>query len=454
MADHSPEPSAALAEFIDRLRFSDVSGRATEVVTSSVVDTVGVLLAGLDTEPARIVTTVFTAGETGEASRVFGSEHRVSPLDAAFIHGTAGHTLDFDDSSAGMNGHPSVTMVPAMLAVADTHVVTGEDLITAYVAGFETQCSIGRPILESHYRLGWHPTATLGTFGTAAAAGKLLGQSSDELRHGLNIAASMASGLKQNFGSMTKSLHVGHAARAGLTAALLAGEGFTADQGAIGASQGFWTLYGDELETDWAAPRSSPQGELAILRSGINLKKYPCCHFAHGAVTATIDLSEAHGIAPADVESIRVEGSLGAHDAAGIADPETALEGKFSMRYLVAAALTFGEVTFETFTRDRLFDPVVRTLLDSVAFTIDETRDYGSLATNVRIKTTDGRSFTKKNAVPPGLSRNPLSPAELHEKFLMCSTAAISEPAAEKSWRALHNLESLSDVSDALDALE
>src|SRR5580704_19501924 len=158
---------------------------------------------------------------------------RAPPLIATLINGTAAHALDFDDVSNSLGGHPSAPIVPALFALADQGDCTGQAFIAAYVAGFETETRIARGVHFHHYEKGWHPTATLGVFGATAACCHLMRLTAAQTAQALAIAASFASGIKANFGTMTKPLHVGHTTRNGLFATLLAQGGFTANNAAM-----------------------------------------------------------------------------------------------------------------------------------------------------------------------------------------------------------------------------
>src|ERR1700722_5565094 len=224
------------------LRFEDLPADAVHWAKVGILDTVGVTVAGSVEPCARIVGEVVAAGGTG-ASRVFGTAERASALDAALINGTAAHALDFDDCNNTLGGHPSAPILPALFALADERLLDGRAFIAAYVAGFETECKLARGVNFHHYTKGWHATATLGVHGAAAAACHLMRLDAARTATALALASSLAAGLKANFGTMTKPLHVGHCARSGLFAALLAARDFTANAGAFEHNQGFLEVF-------------------------------------------------------------------------------------------------------------------------------------------------------------------------------------------------------------------
>src|SRR5499427_4398942 len=208
-----------LARRIRAFTYDGLPDAALEWAKTGILDTVGVTLAGSAEPCAQIMLRVCT--DTGPAL-VFGSAQRLSVTDAALVNGTASHALDFDDCSNTLGGHPSVPILPGLFALADAMPVSGRDFLAAYVAGFETETRIARAVNFHHYDKGWHPTATLGIFGATAAASRPLELTQDQTATALAIAASFSSGLKANFGTMTKPLHVGHCARNGVMAAMRA----------------------------------------------------------------------------------------------------------------------------------------------------------------------------------------------------------------------------------------
>ncbi|MEJ8848853.1 MmgE/PrpD family protein, partial [Variovorax rhizosphaerae] len=211
------EPVAlALAEHLNSLRLEDFSSRAVETASVAITDTVGCALAGA-TEPC--TTLLFGTAindEPAGKSTLWGSKARASMLDAAMFNGTAAHAIDFDDMAEAMGGHPSVPVLPVAIALGEQLDSTGAEVLEAYVVGFEAECRLGRVVHPHHYERGWHPTATLGTFGACAAGARLLQLDTDKTAIAFGLCASMASGVKANFGTMTKPFHVGMAARNGL----------------------------------------------------------------------------------------------------------------------------------------------------------------------------------------------------------------------------------------------
>lgn len=445
MAD-SPTPSARLADFVSELMIDDIPAEAVREAERCFVDTVGVTLAGAaegaGATAARIATT--------EGSTTVLGRNQTAPItDAVLVNGTAGHGLDFDDVCWGMDGHPSVTLVAPALAIGERIDATGQDLLAAFVAGFETECYLSGPISPGHYERGWHATSTFGTFGAVATAVSLLNLSPPSVRRALNIAASMPAGLKRNFGSMVKPLHVGQAVRSGVTAALLATDGFTADPAAIGGEGGFWDLYAGPEGVDEEATYALGE-RWALLEEGVNVKKYPCCHFTHTGIANVVDIVGEHGIDPDEIHRIVVTASRGADDALVHDDPVDVLAAKFSMPYTLAYGAVHGTVDLAAFESAALADERVEAIRRCVDFETDTDLEYDSLASSVRVEINSGNIYERQRSTPPGAPGTPLSRSELREKYEMCASRALPTPAVDRTWAALDSLRELDTVRELL----
>ncbi|MFB6171834.1 MAG: MmgE/PrpD family protein [Haloarculaceae archaeon] len=439
-----------LAAFVAALGYDDLPEAAVRAAERVFVDTVGVTVAGAAEGAGEKAVALTTALSDGGDATLIGSDATATVTDAAFANATAGHGLDFDDVTWGV-WHPSVPLVAPILALAEREGASGRAAIAAYVAGYETQVHLAEALLPAHYERGWHATATFGTFGAAAAAAVLLDLDREQTRHALNVAASMPAGLKRNFGTMTKPMHAGQAARSGVTAGLLAADGFTAAANAVGGERGFCDLYAGDAEPDLD---DLPElGERwALLADGIQVKKYPCCYFTHPAVAGTRALVDEHGIAPGDVERVTVTASQGAADALHYPDPDTGLEGKFSMEYVVASAVARDRVGLAAFDDENVGDPAVQRVRERVDFQVDPDLEYNPYRTTVRIETADG-AVERIQEKPPGTPEDPLSAAELESKFRMCVDRATWPVDADAAHRALDGLRDQDAAASALQDL-
>ena len=422
----------------------------------AILDTVGCILAGAEEPCARIAADVAALGGAEGACVVFGTNRRAGPMDAASINGTAAHALDYDDCSDTLGGHPSAPILPALFALAETRGTSGRDFIAAYVAGWETETRIARGVNFHHYEKGWHPTATLGVFGAAAACAKLLDLSVEQTARALALAASFSSGIKANFGTMTKPLHVGQSARNGLYAALLASRDFTASADAIEHRQGFLRVFNGEgnfdpapIVADWGKPWD-------IVDPGLAIKQYPCCGSTHPAIDAMLMLVRTHDLTPAMVSKIESQTHPRRFAHTNRPDPRGALDAKFSVQYCLARALVSGQVLIEHFEDGSYDEPEVRAVLARVESSAWPARPMAlseHFGADVRVTLTDGRVLTQ--SVPRPLGRGPtipLPPDLLRGKFMNCAQRVLPADAANRLHAMLDGLENVSRIATLTEA--
>jgi 2-methylcitrate dehydratase PrpD len=423
---------------------------ALETAKLAVLDTIGVTLAGVAADSTATVLRASKRGLADGPALLFGSQRRVDVYNAALINGTASHALDFDDCSNTMGGHPSAPIVPALWALAEERGASGAALLAAYVAGVEVETKIGRAVNFHHYEKGWHPTGTLGTFGSAAACSHLIGLQPEQAVTALALAASMAAGLKANFGTMTKPYHVGQAARNGLLAALLAEEGMTANPGALEHQQGFFSVYNgpetffaERILDTWAQP-------LDVIEPGIAFKRHPCCASTHPAVDALLKLRQEHGLRPENVTHIRSWTHPRRLNHTNRPDPRTGLDGKFSVQYVLARALMHGIVSLDHFSDEAVQEPAVRELLGRIKAephpdAIWESTDH--FFAEVTITTRAGETLSAYVHRPLGRDReHPLPEGTLESKFKDCASQVMSTETVEQLAEGLLQLEAVEDV--------
>src|SRR5262245_57218681 len=293
-----------LAEFIVKATLEDCPDAALAEVRRAALDTIGVMLAGASEPAAHIVRQIVRVEGGIPLCTILGTSLRTSSTWAALANGVAGHAHDFDDTNFGLMGHPSVPLLATALAAGEAEMVSGAAVILAYILGFEVDAALGIALNPAHYERGWHATTSLGTFGCTAVAANLLALDITQTRHALGLAASFASGVKENFGSMTKPYHAGHAARNGVLAAQLAREGLTASDSALDGPQGFLHAAGDGTLPESALDALGRTWQ--IVTSKVAVKPYPSCALTHSAIDALLELRERHGLDPAQVESVEV----------------------------------------------------------------------------------------------------------------------------------------------------
>jgi 2-methylcitrate dehydratase PrpD len=442
--DTTASTLSRIAEFtID----GDIPAAARQRAGAALLDTVGVTLAGASEPAARIVQQV-VAGEGGDGCTILGAAGRASPASAALANGTAAHALDFDDMCFVSLAHPSAPLVAAAIAAGEVAAAGGRALLDAYVVGFEIEARLGRTMNPRHYQRGWHCTSTLGTIGAAAASARLLGLDAGVAAHALAIAASEASGLKENFGTMVKPLHAGLAARNGLLAALLARAGFTASAHALDGTQGFLVAMDSERPSlDQELQDLGTRWEM--VDTGITVKLYPSCAGTHPTLDAVLDLRRRHAVTTTDVDRIDVAVDSITPTVLIHPRPATGLEAKFSMEYCVAAAIVRGVVGIDTFDAASLGDAEVQALLPRVTMRVDPALDGVApplTQSRVAIVLRDGRTISQEANGARGYPDRPASADELGAKFLGCAKRTIAEDAAHQALERLRGIDGESDI--------
>ena len=324
-----------LASRAAALGYDDLPPGACELARQCALDYVGVGLAGSsDQLVALVFNEMAEAGGTPQAS-VLCREMRLPALSAALVNGAAAHALDYDDVNMAMPGHPSVAILPGLLALAELEGSSGREVITAFVAGYETACRIGAALRPGHYDLGFHSTGTVGAFGAAAACARLLGFDAERTAMALGIAGTQAAGLKSQFGTMCKPFHAGKASQNGLLAARLAARGFTSRADIVECVQGFALTHGPDFSVE--AARADPEGGLHLF--GNLFKYHAACYLTHAPIECARRLREEHRLTPDAVAGITLRLDSSCARVCNIPAPTDGLQSKFSLRQTVAMAL-------------------------------------------------------------------------------------------------------------------
>ena len=439
--------TTTVADFVAKSRWEDCSAPAVATARRAILDCLGVMLAGSQEPSARILQAVALAEGGAPLATIIGTGRRTGATWAALGNGTAAHALDFDDTNFVLLGHPSAPVLSAALAAGELALADGRALIHAFLLGFEVETTLAAVINPEHYEHGWHATSTLGTLGAAAAASRLLGLDAMQIGTALAVAASQSSGLKQNFGTMTKPFHAGHAARSGVLAALLAREGWTASDQALEGPQGFFNVLGagarrlealDTLGAPWK-----------ILTSGVAVKPYPSCACTHSIIDGALELGRVHQIRPDDVAEVTVAVSALVPRILIHSDPRTGLEAKFSAEFSAAAALCERRVGIATFQDDKARDPAIRALMSRVKMRVDPDIPGDAerhMWTRVTVHLTDGQRWSVGPREVPGHPSNPLTDDALREKFEECARLALPEDRVQSVRQMLESLETCPDL--------
>ena len=437
--------TARIAEFAAHLKYDQIPQPALEEAKKAVRDCVGVALAGSREEDAQICAAIVREESAKEESSVYGQRFRSSAIHAAFANGTAAHAMDFDHSFTLM-GQPTAPIIPAALALAEALGATGRQLLEAYVAGFEATGKLVFSLRDARQD-GWHGPANLGVFGASVACSKLLGLGASQMQMSLGIAASMASGVVANFGTMTKPLHVGLAARNGVTAAKLAKSGYTANAQAIEAGVGFLDMFYHDSPVD-AGPIEELGRTYALETDGIRIKPYPCGGLTHPTIDATLELCAKHGITADMIDSVQAD--VVKHTASRIIFkvPQNGIQGKFCMPYLLSRAIIDKKIGLDVFTDQAVGDQNILKLAEKIEMHLDpnlKASSPGGRPCRVTIRLKNGETYSLAKEHAKGSPEVPMSVEELRGKFTDCARQVLDRDATD---RALHYLESLETLSD------
>lgn len=418
-----------------------LSSDVDKEVRLAIIDTLAAILAGRsDPTVAKLVKALRRDCAAGPAALLTSGGATDGPR-AALLHGFAAHVLDFDDYEGLASTHPSAVLVPVLLALSDLRPVTLGAIVSAYVVGYETIVRLGLAMGGyRHYARGWHTSATLGPFGAAAAAARLLGLSAPAFASALAMASSASAGLKAQFGSDAKPLHAGLAARNGLEAALLAGAGLSGRSDVMEGPYGFLALYGDPR-----FGRSLDGAQLAIEEAPILRKPWPSCAYTHRSIEAALTLAAQPGFACESVVSGVIEVPEPYYRAARFGVPQNAAEARFSLPYCVAVALLERSVLPEHFGEAALRRPEVMDLAGRLAVSAYETgpnlQDMSPDAPDrVVLRMAEGSSRAHSVGHVRGGPKNPMSPAEVIAKLQQCGgsegfAVRLLESPAEAPWR-------------------
>jgi 2-methylcitrate dehydratase PrpD len=418
------------------IAFDDIPPDVVTVAKTCILDWLGCALAG-SREPLSDI--LIEEAATHGAASLIGRDQRTSVYWAALVNGAASHALDYDDAHMHMSGHPTVPVASAALALGEEVKAGGRELLTAFVAGVETECRLGPLLGLGHYGVGWHNTATLGTFGATAACARLLDLDEDAWRHAFGIAGTQASGLKSVFGSMSKPFQAGKAASDGLLAARLAANGFTANPDIIETPQGVAAAYTTTFDP---GALDSLKGRWLVAET--LFKYHASCYLTHSAMEAAIALRERIKFGADAAEWIHVVVPPGSLAVCNIEEPQTGLEGKFSLRATVAMALC-GDDTADpaAFTDERMRAPD----LVSVRNRIEVVPSEDVVGTQARIEIGIAAGRTHSETVDVGRPADDVERqwSRITEKFVRLATPVLGEEAA---WRLHDAVERLPDIAD------
>lgn len=456
MSTTPPSTTQQLAEFVVGARYENIPPHIIGLARNAIFDCIGTTLAGSREECGQIAAATTQAFASGAQATVIGAGFKASAPFAAMVNGTAGHALDYDDASVNIHGHASVAIVPALLALAEIHGSSGRDILAAYVMAFEVGQRISNGINPQHYELGWHTTSTIGSLRAVAGAARILGLDVEATRRAWGIAASMACGLIQNFGTMSKPLHAGLAAQNGVLAAMLAARRYTADLNILESPQGFCnTLCAGkpyDLARMVAGIGSAPY---CLEEPGIVFKPYPCCRASHVVIDGVLDLRNEYKLRPEDIEKVRCGVSYLRVRLMRYSDPQTVDQSRFSMEHNVAVALVDGRAGLAQFTLEKLRDPTVQAMMKRVDMYVHPTMETRlSQSAEVEITLRDGRVLQRWIETPLGSPGNLMPHAMMVEKFVGCADGTLDDATCRQAVSMIENFDDQPNVHALMKTLQ
>ncbi len=445
--------TAKIAQFVVNATYEKLPPKAIATAKVAVRDCLGVALAGSKEEDAKICAQVARLEQAKEETSVIGQGFKTSALNAALANGTAAHAMDFDHSFTLM-GQPTAPIIPAIFALGEPLAASGRQLIEAYAVGYEVTGKLVHSLRDSEHG-GWHAPNTVGSFGASAACSKLLGLNAGQIEMALGMSASMAGGIVANFGTMTKPLHVGLGARNGVLAAKLAAGGYTANGKAIESSFGFYKVLHPDTPID-EKPIAELGHSYALLSDGIRIKPYPCGGLTHQVIDSILEFRAKHGLTPDMVERVDVDVVKHTFERIGFKVPQTSIQGKFCMPYLVARALIDGKVSLHAFTDAAVRDQNVLKLAERVQMNLDNNlkkTDPAGRPCRVTVRLKNGQVLSREAQHAKGGPEFPMTETELRGKFTECATQALSADAAARALALIEGLEKVENVRSLTDIL-
>lgn len=451
-----------LAEFAAKTTLDAIPEEVVDRARVAMADSLGAVLAGIDEPSVTLLRDVALADYREGSATIIGCARTASAPGAALANAAAAHALDFDSISLTVSGFVSSPVFFALLAIAEEDGgMSGQSLVEAFVVGWEVEAAIARGLGVHHYDSGWHSTATLGHFGAAVGAARLLGLDPTGIRHAIGIAASEASGLRTMIGNMLNPFHVGKAARNGVLAARLAAHNFVAHDHVLETPWGFCEAFNGEGRYDLEAMTANLGAPYDLVDPGLVVKVYPCCGLIHSGVDGVLDLMNDHDVVSKDVARIR----LAVHELVPKTmdndRPQTGYQAKFSIPYCIATALREGSVKLTHFTDAGTRDPELLEILARVEYEVHpELTGYETFLhrefTDVQFDLRDGSTLSKRvhRIDNKGSRGRPITFDQLEEKFLGCASGYGDVEAAKQAFRLMARIETLTDIREVTACLK
>jgi 2-methylcitrate dehydratase PrpD len=449
----------ALTSFITTTTLANIPADVVAQAKRCLVDGFGVMLAGSTVKGSEIVRDyVRSVSDRKEATAIGASSLMTTAAHAALLNAASGHAMDYDDTQLsttpdrtfGLLTHPTVPALAAALAVAERRRASGAAFLEAFLVGFEVECKIAEAIDPDHYNRGFHSTGTIGTFGAAAAAAKLMNMNAPQVRHMLTIASSMSSGVRVNFGSMTKPLHSARAAENGIVAAELASRGFTGGDDGLDGQWGFFQVFGGGVDLDRLIPVLGKP--YTMVDPGSSFKPYPCGSLSHPTMDAMLETVVDHDVKPEQVKAVRVRAGSNVLDPLRYKIATNELEAKFCLPFLMASLIVRRKAGVKEFTDEFVRSAPVQQMMPRVTNIFDakiEAQGFDKIRSVVEIDLTDGRTIVQAaDERYRGGPDKPFTQAELHGKFADCAQLTMAPGRIGKAIEQIERVDRLKDVGE------
>jgi len=423
------------------LAYNDLPALARELARQCVLDYLGVGLAGAGDELVQLLLDEMAEVGGAQQASIIGHERQLPVLSAALVNGAAAHALDYDDVNLAMPGHPSVAILPGLLALAELRRSSGREVITAFVAGYETACRIGMALKPGHYDLGFHSTGTVGSFGAAAACARLMGLDAETTAVALGIAGTQAAGLKSQFGTMCKPFHAGRASQNGLLAARLAARGFSSRADIIECVQGFALTHGPDF-----VPPAALAAPAAGLHLFANLFKYhAACYLTHAPIECARRLRDEHRLKPEQIVALTLRLDQSCERVCNIPAPVDGLQSKFSLRQTVAMALAgVDTASLTAYSAETARDPGLIGLRERVS--LDWQESWPQTLAELDLELADGKRVTARHDAGIPAADIEEQGRRLAAKFDALVEPVLGAPRARELRETIVGLDSLTDI--------
>jgi len=405
------EITRTLARFVVSHNATDIPQNVRHEAARSFLNWLGCAIGGSRHETVERALAALAPFSGPPEATVLGRGNRLDIMHAALMNGITSHTFDFDDTHLKTVIHPSGPVASAILALAERRPVSGAAFLHAFILGVEVECRIGNSVYPEHYDVGWHITGTAGVFGAAAAVGRLLGLTEQQMVWALGIAATQSSGLREMFGTMCKPFHPGNAARNGLLAALLAEKNFTSSNQGIEAKRGFAHVLSTSFKPEEITRGIGETWEIALN----TYKPFACGIVIHPVIDACIQLRNEHGLKAEDIDAIEAKVHPLVVELTGKKTPQVGLEGKFSVYHSAAVAVIYGAAGEAEYSDAAVKDPRVVALRDRTKAVVDNAMHEDQTRVAIRLK--NGKTVEKFVEHAIGSLHRPMSDADLEAKF-------------------------------------